>query len=328
MLKFYCLITGDDYNLLKDETPQSKKKVKLFAFCIVIPVLFWAINSFLLSSQVLMKDYFTSILVMIICTVIIFIIEKIIVMSNGSKSIAAFRICIGLIIAAIGSLSMEEVIFKNDIDTQMSKIKSVYVSNALNIKKNELNTDILKKESEVSIKDSIWREAKNAAIGEADGTGGSKIPNRGKITDLKLQKADELKIELDKASSELNQLKLSNESILKTHGENVARGFEMNSLLIRVKALFTLVAEDVFMLIFFLLFTALILLMESVVIIVKLFSKETNYEKKMKLIEEIGDKRMRKIVENNSPGYDSLIFKGDMKSSTELIRRPVNGIFS
>jgi Domain of unknown function (DUF4407) len=215
MLKFYCLITGDDYNLLKDETPQSIKKVKLFSFCIVIPVLFWTINSFLLSSNVLKKDMTTSVMVMIICALMIFIIEKIIVMSNGSKSIAAFRVCLGIIIALIGSMSLEEVIFKNDIDTQMSENKRIYVANALDIKKQELNVPLLKMENKVNYKDSIWREAKDAAIGEADGTGGSKIPNRGKITELKLQKADELKAEFDNASSELYFMKLSNDTVLK-----------------------------------------------------------------------------------------------------------------
>lgn len=327
MLKLYCLLTGDDYNLLKDETPQSKKKVKLFAFCIVIPVLFWTINSFLMSSNVLMKDFSTSVITMIVCAVIIFAIEKIIIMSNGSKGIAAFRIVLALIIALIGSLSLEEVIFKNDIDTQMSENKRVYVANALAIKKDELNLNILKKENEVNYKDSIWKEAKNAAIGEADGTRGSKIPNRGKITELKLQKADELKNERDITNTQLHVMKTSNDSILAIYETQLIQSYDMNSLLLRIKALFDLVVKDKFMLFFYILFTALIFLMESIVIIIKLFSKETNYEKKMKLIEEIGEKRMRKIMENNSPGYDSLIFKGDLKSSTELIKRPVNGMF-
>jgi hypothetical protein len=66
--------------------------------------------------------------------------------------------------------------------------------------------------------------------------------------------------------------------------------------------------------------------MESVVIIIKLCSKETNYEKKMKLIEQIGEKRMNKLLENNSPVFDQQIFKGDLKEASEILRKPLNGI--
>jgi len=328
MLKYYCTIIGDDFNLLKDETPQSKKKVKLLAFCIMIPVLFWAINSFLLAYEVLKKDLITSILVMIVCSVIIFIIEKIIVMSNGSKSIAAFRVCLGIIIALIGSLSLEEVLFKSDIDTQMSENKRVYSTNVLDIKKNELNQFILKKENELNYKDSIWREAINSAIREADGSGGSMIPNRGKITELKLQKADELKRECDKTNSELQNLKLSDDSILSYYEQEVKSGYNMNSLLLRIKALFDLVFTDNFMLFFYVLFTVLIFSMEFVVIIIKMCTKDTNYEKKMKLIEQIGEKRMNMILENNSPVYDNIVFKGDIKNVSDLLRKPINGIYN
>jgi len=64
------------------------------------------------------------------------------------------------------------------------------------------------------------------------------------------------------------------------------------------------------------------------VIVIKLFSKETNYEKKMKLIEDIGEKRMRKILENNPPVFDQVIFKGDLKKSTDLINKPLTGIYN
>jgi uncharacterized membrane protein YwzB len=327
MLKFYCLLTGDDYNLLKNDTPQSKKKVKILAFCIMIPVLFWAINSFLLSSIVLKKDYMTSIKVLIICTTIIFIIEKIIVMSNGSRYIALFRICLSIIISLIGSLSLEEVVFQNDIDTQMFNNRRIDTESKLNIKKNQMSLDLMKLEQEVLYKDSIWKAAMNATIGEAEGTTGSKIPNRGPITSLKLQNSDMLKADLETSKTQLSNMKLSNDSILNITEANMINEYNMISLLLRIKDLFDIVKKDTVMLFFYLLFTGLIFLMESVVLIIKMSSNETNYERKIRMQELISEKRMNKMQENIIPKYDFMLFKGEMQKGKSIINKPMNGMF-
>lgn len=39
MLKFFTKITGDDYNMLLNDTPSSRKKVVLFANILFVPVL-------------------------------------------------------------------------------------------------------------------------------------------------------------------------------------------------------------------------------------------------------------------------------------------------
>jgi len=44
MLKFYSFILGEDYALLKADTPESRKKVSALATVIFIPVIIWFIN--------------------------------------------------------------------------------------------------------------------------------------------------------------------------------------------------------------------------------------------------------------------------------------------
>ena len=328
MLKFCCAITGDEYELLKNETPYSQKKIRLFALVISIPVIMWLVNSYLLTTEVLKKDALTGIIVMLICTVIIFIIEKSIVMSNGSRAITVFRILLGFIVAFIGSLSFDEVIFHNDIESQMSENKREYVALSINNYKAELNGRILESDKKVSEKDNLWQISEREAINEADGTGGTGIPNVGKITQLKLMKAEESKNVYEKSKLELNNLKNTTDSVLKVTEENIGKSYNENSLLLRIKALFDLVSKDGWMLVIYITFTFLVLFLESLVIIVKIFSKDSNYEKKMKLIEQLGEKRMKLLYENNSPVYDRIAFKGDLQKSTDLIDKPLNGIYN
>ncbi|MCY7360989.1 MAG: DUF4407 domain-containing protein, partial [Ignavibacteria bacterium] len=257
MLKFYCLITGDEYELIKNETPNSKKKVRLLSISLIIPVLLWAIQSFLLTSQVLKCSFTTSLVAMVICSIIIFVIEKAIVMSNGSIPIAAFRIILGLIIASIGSLTLDEVIFKNDIDTQISENKTIYVSEALELKKQNLNKEFLKIESDVKAKEENWKVAYDEAVGEYDGSRGSGIPGIGKRVSLKMQRTDELKSELEKAKTDMNLEKAKTESELLTYKENVSNSYNENSLLLRINALFDLIGKDGWMKLIYILFTLL-----------------------------------------------------------------------
>src|SRR5258705_13352871 len=116
MLKTACFFSGDNYNLVAADTPASKKKVVAMALAMMVPTLIWVFNGFMLSHQVLQANLGWSILTGVICGMIIFMIEKLIIMANGNGSLTFFRICIGLIVALLGSVAVDEVVFEDDID--------------------------------------------------------------------------------------------------------------------------------------------------------------------------------------------------------------------
>lgn len=130
MLRFCCFITGDDYQMVKHETPASKKKIASLVSAMFIPVAMWIINVVLVVQQVLQGTLISAILAGIIAGLLIFFIERNIIMSNGSKAIMTFRVLLGLIIALLGSLAFDEIIFKNDIDQQLSENKAESIKNA------------------------------------------------------------------------------------------------------------------------------------------------------------------------------------------------------
>ena len=53
MLKTACFFTGDNYTLVAVDTPASKKKIVAMALAMMVPVLIWVFNGFMLSFQVL-----------------------------------------------------------------------------------------------------------------------------------------------------------------------------------------------------------------------------------------------------------------------------------
>ena len=118
MLKTASFLTGDNYKMLAADTPASKKKVVAMAIAMLVPVLIWIFNGFMLSFQVLQSGWGWAIITAIACGTIVFFIEKLIIMANGNKWLTFFRVCIGLIVALLGSIAIDEVIFKDDIRLQ------------------------------------------------------------------------------------------------------------------------------------------------------------------------------------------------------------------
>lgn len=249
-------------------------------------------------------------------------------MSNSSWVMASFRIVLGLVVAAIGALSLDEVVFEHDINTQMAENKRLYALDQVEQLKQELNEKIRIKSLDVSKLDSIRALAWNDYFLEINGTGGTGIPNLGPVSKKKLEYAEIREKEFNQGKSEMENFKSSIQAELTFKKQTAEMEYNENSLLLRIKALFDLIAKDGWMRLVYIIFTTLIVLLESLVIIVKLFSKETNYELKNRAIEEIGKKRINEMLNNNAHVYDRVVLNDRIKYAETSLRRPFYGIYN
>ncbi len=302
MLRIACFFTGDNYQLLTKDTPASKKKVIAMAVAISLPVMIWIFSSLMLSLEVLENSLGWSVITAIGCGLIIFIIEKLIVMANGNGWLTVFRVSIGLIIAGLGSIAIDEVVFKNDINTSVAKIKKDAVLKAKMEASShfEKETGYPELEKRIIEAKNAYEKAEQAVIDEANGTYGTGRRGAGKITELKNNKALDRKNELDKLIAQKAALAVQKMVEINKAGEDRTKTFDDRGLLVRVKALFALVREDGYMLIVYLLFTTLLFFFEFLVVILKLTWRKTNYERKLEMIEEIGNMRMGVLLNKNN----------------------------
>ena len=294
MLKNACFFTGDNYNLVATDTPASKKKIVAMAMAMLVPIFIWVFNGFMLSFQVLKSGLGWSILTALICGTIVFMIEKLIIMATGNRWLTLFRILIGLIVGLLGSMAIDEVVFKNDIDISVASIKE---TNILDAKKMELE-QFMRLNEYFSLGKNITEEKSNydnaevTAIAEADGTNGTKNKGLGDIARLKIKKADERKVSWNNLIVQKQLLDIAKDSMVNLAGIRAENSFKENVLLIRIKALFQLVGKDGYMLTIYILFTLLMFFFEFLVVILKLTWNKTKYERKMEMIENIGERRI------------------------------------
>jgi hypothetical protein len=301
MLKFFCFLTGAQYNMVKADTPQSRLKVSTFGTALMIPVIMWAIIGFLVSKNVMENSLPLSIIISGICAGLIFLLERIIIMSTANKAMAAIRILLGASVAFLGAIAIDEVVFKKDIDHQLNKnMQQSKELVRINGKKDfdeqydmatvKANIDRAKLDYE-KVEDDVKKEV----VGKGSGHIGV-----GRIARLHLQKAYERKADWSRAQAHYDSLLKAQADYIDNKVIEAEKEFE-DGLLVRVEALFQLIRQSNSMLIIYIAFTLVMFFLEFMVILVKMNMPESNYERRVKLIEQIGQRRMQMLSEQGSP---------------------------
>ncbi|RYE58026.1 MAG: DUF4407 domain-containing protein [Sphingobacteriales bacterium] len=328
MLKFFCFLTGDQYAMVSEDTPQSKQKVVLLANTLMIPVIMWTIIGFLLSYKVLDCSLAVSIVVSIICASLIFLIERVILMSTGSQLMTRFRVTLGFVVALIGAIALDEVIFKDDIDSQLSLNKEEAVKEAK--EKAGVSFDHLhhlpdaakaitaaKKEYE-----QVERDIKAEVEGKGSGQRGI-----GKITTLYLSKADIKKDMWMQTQATYDSLLNLKEAEMLKAAAKVEKEAK-SGLLTRIKAMFQLLVGNLSMGLIYLAFTVFMFCLEFIVVIVKMKTPESNYERRVKLIEQIGQRRMQMLAGVGSPLVDPGYCLPNAIAARETLNRKSHSIYN
>ena len=266
MLKLFCFITGDNYQMVKNETPNSRKKISVMATILFIPVALWFVNGYFLVEEILGGSFSGAILAGTIMALLIFLIERAIVMSVNNRWMAAFRILLGFIIASLGAIVLDEIVFKEDIEQQIVEIKMdtqiVQQAKTDSLYSAELN----RLQNEVDNKSKSWQIALADVQKEADGTGGSGSRGIGPVTQLKISIAQSKEQSYLAAFASLTTLQSKIDRQKANDQVMVDSSMKNSALLNRIKALFQLVKSDPYMLVIYTLFTLGILFLEFMVV--------------------------------------------------------------
>ena len=115
-LKFGCFLSGYNYNILSECSETSKKYVRKITAALVIIISIWGAIGYMFANRYAGANIMNSIISGMFASLLVLQIERQIILGKYSKQIFAFRIMMGLIIAIIGALILDQVFFKNDIE--------------------------------------------------------------------------------------------------------------------------------------------------------------------------------------------------------------------
>jgi hypothetical protein len=123
--KLCSSICGIEPERVAKASNHSQRKVVILGLCTLIPTTMWMISAFL-TAKAVSDNLMISVGAAIVFSTLVFVIEKSIVSNPGKLTgLASFvRAALAFVVAILGSLTLDQIIFENDIQAEIDKIKS------------------------------------------------------------------------------------------------------------------------------------------------------------------------------------------------------------
>lgn len=157
-IRFGCFLTGYNYAIVRNSSEVAAKTVKRYTAALMIVTILWSFIGYSFTKRYVHGGNIGSVVGAVIFVVIIIQIERQIILAiNPSKWLYIFRGIIAMMMAIIGAIIIDQIIFKEDIDLEKMSFIEAKVKKALVPKTEELrnqianlDTAIFKKEFERS----------------------------------------------------------------------------------------------------------------------------------------------------------------------------------
>lgn len=313
-VKFGCFLIGYNYSIVRISSEATAKAVKKYLAAMLIINTIWGFIGFSFTQRYLHGNTFASVLGGLLMMIIVTQIERQVILSIGKKIWAlVFRILIGIVMAVIGSVILDQVIFKDDVEKHKIADVQKDVNNILPIKTldlkrqiGELNQAIDAKEIErINVLNEISRRptiasitassqrVKNEETGQLDVV--STQINSNSIPNPKA----ELIPKIDEQLRSLREQKTKREDEILNSRQLLEQNFNANvGFLDELKILFSILgASRVAFIVWFLIFL-FFLSLELFVILIKTGDNKNDYESivehqmkiRMEMINKLGDK--------------------------------------
>lgn len=142
-VKLGCFLAGYNYNIVNSSSEVAVMKVKQTISALLVVCIIWAFVGYVFTNRYLDGNIFESIGGSIIACIVIVQIERQIILSiNPSGVLFAMRILIAVMMAIIGSVIIDQVIFKADIEKRKISLLDAEVNKIYPVKSEELRLQI------------------------------------------------------------------------------------------------------------------------------------------------------------------------------------------
>lgn len=177
--KTCCSFVGWNYNTLQQCGEASHRMLKIYTCAISIIMILWFAIGFVFSERYIGVTFIIGKLFAgIVFALIVFFIERIIILHSGGKGIYAFRLLLAVSMAILGAFIFDQMIFRNDLEDairteERAKLKNETEERIAKIKSDrqelKLDNDRLNKEiNDEPIVKSTYKEPINVGV---DSTG-------------------------------------------------------------------------------------------------------------------------------------------------------------
>lgn len=299
------LILGDNPEHLRQHTVQSRRKIQVLAWSIVVSTFLWFIIGFFTARNLMSQGCLISTLTGCVTGFLVFIMDRSIALSSRSIPLFIYRSLLGLVIAVLGSVLLDSILLSEDIDYYMTKKGQALADSAYSKAIKNATPEVDRQKQQVQEKYALYVARQNNYEKEVDGTGGSQSRGKSIIANEKEKLMNSAQSDFIQSQKDLVHLqvevveraeKLRSESL-----ENTGK----KTLLYRIQCLEEFIssnqeAKRVYWMLF-----AFNFLLEIGVIFFKMFGRKTSYELEVERAEEIRNKRSEQILKAQTAHFES-----------------------
>lgn len=291
-LRFGCFLIGYNYGILANCSEVAAKAVKRYTAAMLIIGIIWAFIGYNFTSRYVGGGTIASIAGAFIALIVVIQIERQIILTvHKSPWLGLARGVIAIVMALIGSVIIDQIIFREDIEqAQISmmddKVDKFFPGRAKELKRqiNELDSTILSKEREVNAMEAevskkpkivIYNTETSTSLDSLDNpiiarkTSSSEMPNP-KMAMIQPMR-DHVRV--------LYVQKAQKDSILLTLRPQIVDEIKSNvGFLDELQVMFKIVGESKVALVMWLLWILLLFSFEILVLVSKLLEKGTDYD--------------------------------------------------
>lgn len=139
-----CALIGWDYEILKQCREASYRTKNKYVSALIIVSIIWGVIGYKFASKYIgLGDTLESCMVAFMFIVIVNCIERIIIMKQGKNPLVyIFRGILALCMAFLGSFIFDQIMFSQDLETQINRDKELEIKEVVNLRMEECNNDI------------------------------------------------------------------------------------------------------------------------------------------------------------------------------------------
>ena len=153
-IRFGCFLTGYNYNIVSASSEVAAKAVKRYTSALLIVGTVWAFVGYMFTNRYLHGGTWGSVAGSIIMVLIIIQVERQIILTvTPSKWLYIFRGLIAVMMAILGAIIIDQIIFKEDIELEQVSLIDQKVNKILPAKTADLRQQIIALDSTILVKE-------------------------------------------------------------------------------------------------------------------------------------------------------------------------------
>ncbi|HTJ53225.1 MAG TPA: DUF4407 domain-containing protein [Cyclobacteriaceae bacterium] len=304
-----CFLTGINYDIIKTCSELSIKRVIKYTSALLIVCLLWAFIGYEFAARYLKADWYWGIGFSIIMIFIVIQIERQIILSDKKHSgIRRFRLVIGVAMALIGTVIIDQIIFVEDIEkkklfTINEEVKKIFPERAteLRVQLNEIDSTILAKENErKSITDDLARNPFVMAYETFVRTDTSNNPVVTKVRKQVNNPKANLLEPLDKSIADIRSEKIKMNSALVSLRPAIEADIKKHvGLLDELEVMYSLLSESYLAMFAWAIWFAFLLGLELFILVSKYGETDNDYDMRMQQQMELHFRRIELLTKQS-----------------------------